>query len=266
MRRIEAKFKQLKKAKKKAFIVFMTAGDPSLALNEALIPEMEKSGVDIIELGIPFSDPVADGPVIQASSLRSLKKGTTLKKTLDLVARVRRHTQIPIVFMTYLNPIWRYGFEKFMQDAKKCGVDGLIVPELPPDEEETFAKHMNSAGLDLVYLLAPTSSEKRIRLVSQKSKGFIYYVSVAGVTGAQKSLPSTISAQVKHIKRRTKLPLCIGFGISTPEQALAMAKLGDGIIVGSAVVKTLNDHKSISAQKFCKNFIRPLAIAVAKAR
>ncbi len=266
MRRIESKFKQLKKTKKKAFIVFMTAGDPNLVMNEALIPEMEKSGVDIIELGIPFSDPVADGPVIQASSLRSLKRGTTLKKTLDLVARVRKHTQIPIVFMTYLNPIWRYGFEKFMADAKKCGVDGLIVPELPPDEEEAFAKHMHQAGLDLIYLLAPTSSDKRIRLVSQRSKGFIYYVSVAGVTGAQKSLPSTIGSQVKRVKRQTKLPICIGFGISNPEQASAMAKLGDGIIVGSAVVKALNEHKSISAQKFCDDFIRPLAEAVAKVR
>ncbi len=266
MRRIESKFKELKKTKKKAFIVFMTAGDPNLAMNEALIPEMEKSGVDIIELGIPFSDPVADGPVIQASSLRSLERGTTLKKTLDLVARVRKHSQIPIVFMTYLNPIWRYGFEKFMLDAKKCGVDGLIVPELPPDEEEAFAKHMQQAGLDLIYLLAPTSSDKRIRLVSQRSKGFIYYVSVAGVTGAQKSLPSTIGAQVKRVKRQTKLSICIGFGISNPEQASAMAKLGDGIIVGSAVVKALSEHKSTSAKKFCDDFIRPLAEAVAKVR
>ncbi len=266
MGRIESKFKQLKKSKKKAFIVFMTAGDPSLSLNEALIPEMEKAGVDLIELGIPFSDPVADGPVIQASSMRSLERGTNLKKVLDLVARVRQKTQIPIVFMTYLNPIWRYGFKKFMVDAKKCGVDGLIVPELPPDEEKEFAKQMNAGGLDLVYLLAPTSSDKRIRLISSKSKGFIYYVSVTGVTGAQTKLPGEIGAQVRRVKQKTKLPLCIGFGISNPEQASAMAKLGDGIIVGSAVVRALHENKSVSAQKFCNDFIRPIANAVAKVR
>ncbi len=244
----------------------MTAGDPSLALNEALIPEMEKVGVDLIELGIPFSDPVADGRVIQASSMRSLKRGTTLKKILALVQRVRQKTQIPIVFMTYLNPVWRYGFKKFMADAKKCGVDGLIVPELPPDEEKPFAKQMHEAGLDLVYLLAPTSSDKRIRLISAKSKGFIYYVSVTGVTGAQANLPASIGAQVKRVKQKTKLPLCIGFGISNPEQASAMAKLGDGIIVGSAVVKALHEKKHTSAQKFCKYFIQPIANAVKKVR
>jgi len=265
MGRIENKFSDLKKKKKKALILFMTAGDPSLKKNEALIYAFEKEGVDLIELGVPFSDPLADGPVIQASSQRSLKAHTHLHKILALVARVRKKSQIPILLMSYLNPVLSYGLRNFAQDAKKSGVDGLIVPDLPPEEGKDIARVMRQQGLDLTYLLAPTSTPRRKNLVAHASSGFVYYVSLTGVTGHRKSLPAGLSKSILAAKKGIRLPLCVGFGISTPKQVKALSKTADGIIIGSAVVQSLADHPDFSAARFAEKFVRPLARALGKA-
>ena len=264
MRRIEEKFAELKKKKKKALIVFMTAGDPNLKKNEELVYALEKEGVDLIELGVPFSDPLADGAVIQASSQRSLKRGTTLKKVLALVKKIRTRSQIPLVFMSYLNPIWRYGLERFAVQAKKAGLDGVVVPDLPPEEGQEISSVMKDHGLDLIYLLAPTSNAARQKKVSRASTGFVYYVSLTGVTGSKNTYPAEISKQVEAIKKVSRVPVCVGFGVSTPKDARLVAKSADGVIIGSAVVRALHDHKSVSAKKFAEKFIRPFVRALGK--
>ncbi len=264
MNRIDKKFAELKKQRKKALIIYMTAGDPGLQKNEALIHSFEKDGVDLIELGVPFSDPLADGPVIQAASQRSLKRGTNLPKILKLVQRVRKRSQIPILLMSYLNPILRHGLESFAKSARKSGLDGVIIPDLPPDEGQDVAPIMRRHNIALVYLLAPTSTEKRIWLVSNSSRGFIYYVSLTGITGARKSVPVDLGRRIKAIKKTSRLPVCVGFGVSTPEQAKKVARFSDGVIIGSAVVKSLAAHPSANAAQFSKKFIRPIAKAMGK--
>ena len=264
MNRIERRFLELRRRKKKALIVFMTAGDPSLAQNERLALAFEKEGVDLIELGVPFSDPLADGPVIQQSSQRSLRRGTTLARVLALVKKIRKKSQIPLLLMSYLNPVLKYGVGRFAREARRSGVDGLIVPDLPPEEGRELSLAMKKNGLDLVYLLAPTSGEKRKALVSRASRGFVYYVSLTGVTGLRKSLPAAAQRNIRLIKRKTKLPVCVGFGVSTPGQARTMAKVSDGVIIGSAVVRALSLHPALSAAQFSRKFIRPFAAALGK--
>lgn len=264
MSRLSIKFTELRKARRKALIVFLTAGDPSLAKNEALIPAMEKDGVDVVELGVPFSDPLADGPVIQGSSLRSLKRGTTLPKILVLVRRVRRKSRIPLVLMSYLNPIFRYGLSRFAKDAKRSGVDGVIIPDLPPEEGKEVSAALRKAGIDLIYLLAPTSGDARRRMVARASRGFVYYVSLTGVTGVRSALPPTVREGIRKAKRATKLPVCVGFGVSTPAQAKTVAREADGVIVGSAIVRALEASKGLSAAGFSRRFVRPFARALGK--
>lgn len=260
MSRIQKKFKELKKLKKKALIVYITAGDPSLAQNEALIPVFEKDGVDLIELGVPFSDPLADGPVIQEASNRSLARKTTLTKILALVRRARKKSQIPILLMSYLNPILAYGLEAFAQDARAAGVDGLIIPDLPVEEGKEVSRVMRRNGLDLVFLLAPTSTPERVRKVAGASRGFLYYVSLTGVTGVQQGKAVWNPGEALRLaKRESKLPVCVGFGISTPEQAEQAAAFSDGVIVGSAIVKALAANPRLAPQDFSKRFIRPFA-------
>jgi tryptophan synthase alpha chain len=242
MNRIEEKFRQLRKEGKKALIVYITAGDPNLSTTGKLVLALEKAGVDIIELGIPFSDPLADGPTIQAASQRALAKGVDLKKIFSLVKALRKKTQIPLVFMTYYNPVLQYGLEKFCRACKKTGVDGLIVPDLPFEEAGDLVKSARKNHLDCIFLVAPTSTGQRIRAIAQKSRGFIYYVSLTGVTGARRSLPEDITAHLRQLKRMTKKPLCVGFGISTPAQAKMIARMADGIIVGSAVIKQIEKN------------------------
>ena len=266
MNRIDRKFHELKKQKKKALIVFMTAGDPNFQKNAELIPAFEKDGVDLIELGVPFSDPLADGPVIQASSQRSLKKKTNLKKILALVKKVRKKSGIPVVLMSYLNPVMRYGYRKFASDAKKAGVDGMIFPDLPPEEGKEVASRMAEKDLCLIYLLAPTSNAERKALVARASRGFIYYVSVTGVTGMRRKLPKEVRSDLARVKRKTKTPVCVGFGISEPSQASKMAKNADGVIVGSALVDFIHRHARESAGWISKTFIRPFAAALGKYR
>ena len=242
MNRIDQIFKQLHEQKKKAFIAFITAGDPDLKTTYDLVLALEKAGADIIELGVPFSDPMADGPTIQASSMRALKKGMTLKKALDLVKRLRLKTNIPLLFMVYYNIIFHYGQERFVKDAKVCGLDGIIVPDLPPYEAKVLRDVAKKADLATVFFVAPTTSTERIKPIAQASSGFIYYISLTGVTGVRQAVPTTIVVDLKRIKKITDKPVCVGFGISTPAQVRAIKKQADGVIVGSAIVKEIQKY------------------------
>ena len=262
MNRIRKKFKFLKKQNRKALILFMTAGDPSLKKNEELIYAMERDGVDLVELGVPFSDPLADGPVIQASSQRALLRKTTLRKILALVRQTRRRSQVPILLMSYLNPLHHFGIERFAAAARKAGVDGVIIPDLPPEEGRPITSVLSRHGLDGVYLLAPTSGAKRKRLVARSSRGFIYYVSLTGVTGSRSSLDASFYRNISEVKRLTRLPVCAGFGVSTPADARKVCRAADGVIIGSAVVRALERHPRMKASEFSKRFIRPFARAV----
>jgi tryptophan synthase alpha chain len=219
------------------------AGDPDLATTRTLIVEMEKAGCDIIELGAPFSDPLADGPTIQKAAIRSLKNHTSVADVLGLVADVRKTSSIPLILMTYYNLIFKYGEERFVHDAVSAGLDGMILPDLPPEEAGTLIPLAKKEGLDSIFLLAPTSTDDRIKLVSKVSQGFIYYVSLTGVTGAKLSSQTSIKNAVQKIKTVTDKPVAVGFGISTPDQAAQVALSGaDGVIVGSALVKVIEEN------------------------
>jgi len=239
MNRILKTFTILKKKKKKALIAYITAGYPSLPATEKIVLELEKSGVHIVELGVPFSDPMADGLTIQKSSEKSLARGTTLKKILRTVLKIRQRSRIPIVLMSYLNPLYRYGLAPFVKDAVRSGVDGVIVPDLPAEEAHEFEDAVRGMDFSLIFLASPTSTSKRIRAIARHSKGFIYYVSLTGVTGARKTLPSHIARNIKKIKDITDKPVCVGFGISNEEQARRISRLADGIIVGSAIINVI---------------------------
>jgi tryptophan synthase alpha chain len=237
MSRIGAKFRQILSRQGKAFIPYIMAGAPNVARTKELVRILEECGADIIELGVPFSDPLADGPTIQKAAQRSLLEGMTLGGALELVRELRTHTQIPIVFMTYYNPIFKYGEERFAREAADAGVDGMIVPDLPPEEAGNLLSFSRKAGLDLIFLLAPTSTEERIKKVSKASGGFIYYVSITGITGAKLSMDSSIESHIARIRTETGKPVAVGFGISTPEEAAAVSRFADAVIVGSAIVK-----------------------------
>lgn len=237
--RIEKTFKELKKKGGKAFIPYIMAGDPSLDKTKETVLLLEECGADIVELGVPFSDPLADGPTIQRASERALKNGVTLRKVISHVKDIRQTTRIPIVLMTYFNPVFKYGVENFIKNAKIAGVDGVIIPDLPPDEAKDFIKLSREAALDTIFLLAPTSTEDRIKKVIKVSKGFIYYVSITGITGTTLLLDGSMEVLISKIKRYTDKPVAVGFGVSTPEEASAVARVSDGVIVGSAIVKKL---------------------------
>jgi tryptophan synthase alpha chain len=243
MNRINQKFQDLKARKRKAFIAFITAGDPDLKTTEDLVKAFEGAGVDIIELGIPFSDPLADGPTIQASFYRALKKGTTVKKILGTVKRVRQKTSMPIALMSSYNPILRFGEEKFVKVCADAGVDGLIIPDLPPEEAGNLRKLAQRYDIATIFFVAPTSTDERIKSNTKASSGFIYYVSLTGVTGTQKAVARSVVKHIEHIKRFTKKPVCAGFGISTPQQVKDIGRAADGVIVGSAIVKAIEQNK-----------------------
>ncbi len=242
MNRIDQKFIELRKRQKKAFIAFITAGDPSLEATEKLVVEMEKSGADIIELGVPFSDPMADGATIQAASFRSLQRGTTPKKILSLVRRIRRVSQVPIALMTYYNPVCFLGDTDFVHAAKAAGVDGLIIPDLPVEEAGGLRKAAQKNDLSLVFFLSSTTSNERMAGIVKAASGFIYFVAVAGVTGARIALPTDIARHVNKAREMTRVPVCVGFGISTPEQVRDVAAFSDGVIVGSAIIKEIEKN------------------------
>lgn len=248
MSRIKNTFNRLKKKNEAALIPYIMAGDPDLATTKALILEMEKAGCDIIELGAPFSDPLADGPTIQKAALRSLKHGTSIADVLGLVADVRRESKIPLILMTYYNLIFHYGEERFVSDAVAAGLDGIILPDLPPEEAGTLIPFAKKAGLDTIFLLAPTSTDERIKLVCKVSQGFVYYVSLTGVTGARTGLQQSIEGSLRRIKAMTDKPVAVGFGISSPDQAAQVSHWGaDGVIVGSALVKAIEEQSGSAA-------------------
>ena len=228
-------------AKGKAFIPFITCGDPSLEITEQLVYAMEEAGADLIELGIPFSDPTAEGPVIQEANVRALSGGVTTDKVFDMVAKIRQKTAIPMVFMTYANVVFSYGTEHFIKKAAEVGMDGLILPDVPFEEKEEFDTVCKQYGLDLISLIAPTSHE-RITQIAKEANGFVYCVSSLGVTGTRTQITTDIGGMVKLVKAQKDMPCAVGFGISTPEQAKRMAALSDGAIVGSAIVRLVETY------------------------
>jgi tryptophan synthase alpha chain len=243
MSRIKNTFNRLKKKNETALIPYLMAGDPDIETTKRLVLEMEQAGGDIIEIGAPFSDPLADGPTIQKAAIRSLRNRTTLSDVLDLVAAIRQTSTIPLIVMTYYNLIFHYGEERFVTDAAAAGLDGIILPDLPPEEAGTLIPFAKKAGLDTVFLLAPTSTEERIKLVCKATQGFVYYISVTGVTGARVGIQNSVEKSLKHIKTATDKPVAVGFGISTPDQAAQIAHWGaDGVIVGSALVKVIEEN------------------------
>lgn len=236
--RIASAFARLKEQGHVAFMPFFTVGDPDLAATEALVKEAAARGADLVELGVPFSDPIADGPTIQASYDRALRKGFKVAQVFELAKKLRAGgVKIPLLCMVSESLVYKRGLDEFLKDAKEAGYDGLIVPDLPAGYEGDAAARAAAAGLDLVFLCAPTTTPERRALIAERSSGFVYYVSVAGITGARDTLPEDMAQNVKDLKARTRTPVCVGFGISRPEQAAAVAKIADGAIVGSALVK-----------------------------
>jgi tryptophan synthase alpha chain len=266
MNRIEERFARLKREGRKAFVVYIGAGDPNLDATHQLALAFDQSGVDVLELGVPFSDPLADGLVNQLAAQRGLASGTTPPKLLATVAAIRRQSQLPIVLYIYFNLIHRVGLERFITDAAKAGVDGLLVLDLPPEESDNYEALMRGAGLSQIYLVAPTTPEDRMELIVKRGAGFIYYVSRIGVTGMQTNVASDLAEQIAKLRAHTSLPIAVGFGISNPEQAKLVARAADGAVVGSAVVNQIAQHgKSPELVAKVSAFVKSLADAVKNA-
>ncbi|MCZ6677647.1 MAG: tryptophan synthase subunit alpha [Candidatus Poribacteria bacterium] len=242
MNRIEAKFKELGARGESAFMPYICAGDPTPEISRKLVLTLEAAGADLIELGVPFSDPIADGPTVQKASERALANQISLQQIIDLVRGLRAETQLPIALMTYYNPIFRMGESKFCKTASEAGVDGVIIPDLPPEEADTLLQIATAHNLATIFLVAPTSPPERLRRIASVSTGFIYCVSVTGVTGARTSLSAEIQPMVTELRKYTEKPLCVGFGVSTRAQADTVAQLADGVIVGSAIVNVIEAH------------------------
>jgi tryptophan synthase alpha chain len=264
--RIDARFAQLKKESRSAFVAFLMAGDPDPNTSLAIIKALPKAGADIIEIGMPFSDPMADGPSIQAAGLRALKAGMTLKKTIELVRAFRTEDRTtPLVLMGYYNPIYIYGVESFLTDAKSAGVDGLIIVDLPPEEDTELCVPALKAGLNFIRLATPTTDDKRLPAVLANTSGFVYYVSITGITGAAAANAKAVADAVARIKRHTRLPVCVGFGIKTPDAARAIAERADGAVVGTALVDALRGTLDVQgrASATTVNAVADLAASLA---
>jgi len=266
--RISKTFGKLAEKGEKALVTFITAGDPDMETTADMILELEKAGSDIIELGMPFSDPMADGPTIQLSSERALAAGATLPRILDMVKSVRQRSDIPIILMGYYNPIFLYGTERFAEDAVAAGVDGVLMVDLPPEEceAEGLMKAAGTSGLDVIFLLAPTSGDGRIEKVLKLGHGFLYYVSVTGVTGARKDVSASLSEEVRKIRDRSTIPVVVGFGISDPSQAAKVAAFADGVVVGSALVKHFEQYRGSELKKKVGEFVSSLKAGMLSAR
>ena len=263
MNRIVERFARLKQEAKKGFVVYIGAGDPNLKATRQLVLAFDRAGVDVLELGVPFSDPLADGLVNQLSAQRGLESGTTPAKVLETVKSIRKESQVPLVFYIYFNLLHRYGFKKFINDAALAGVDGLLVLDLPPEESENYEAMMRDAGLCVIYLVAPTTPEDRIELIVKRATGFVYYVSREGVTGMQAKVSDTIAQMTAKIRAHTQLPIAVGFGISNPEQARAVAANAEAIVVGSAIVNQIAEHgKSPELVSRVTGFVKSLADAI----
>jgi len=237
MSRLDETFARLRARGERALMPYFTAGDPSLADTRRLVVEAARRGADVIELGVPFSDPLADGPVVQRAGTRALAAGATVPRVLETVAALRAETDVPLVLMTYYNPVLAFGLKAFVRTAVDAGADGAIVVDMPPEESEPLASEAVAAGLDLVYMAAPTSTLQRVRLIAKTSRGFIYVVSLTGVTGERQELPAELASQIDVLRGVTDKPLCVGFGISTPAHAAAVGRIADGAVVGSAIVR-----------------------------
>ena len=258
MTRIDRVFKRLKARGEGALIPFITAGDPDLATTRALALEMAARGADLLELGIPFSDPLADGPIIQAASNRALRMGVHLKEVLQVAGALRRETEIPLILMGYYNPILQYGLERTVQEAAALGVDGFIIPDLPPEEAGPWRLAAAKAGVAAIFLAAPTSGDERIHRIGRLTRGFLYYVSVTGITGARRELPPELIAALREVRSLVKCPLAVGFGISSPEQVARLATYVDGVVVGSAIVQRVARLKGQKLIKEVGEFIAAL--------
>lgn len=271
--RIAARFAALKRANRAGLVAFITAGDPDLDTSLAILNGLPEAGADVIELGMPFSDPMADGPAIQASTLRALHAGTTLRKTLALVRAFREtNAETPLVLMGYFNPIYRYGVEKFCTDARTAGADGLIIVDLPPEEDEELYAPARAAGLHFIRLATPTTDDKRLPAVLARTGGFLYYVSIAGITGTKSADAVDVAAAVDRLRRHTSLPLAVGFGIKTPQAAATIARAADAAVVGSAIVETVKasldatGHATERTVSSVLSFVKSLSDAVRAAR
>ena len=242
MGRIAARLAQCKAERRPAFVAFLTAGDPSLDRTVSAALELEAAGVDVLELGVPFSDPLADGPVIQRSSERALSRGVTLARVLDVVREIRRKSQLPLVLFSYLNPLLQRGLERVAVEAAKAGVDGVLVTDLPPEEGEAWIAAARAAELDTIFLASPTSPDERLRRVAEASRGFVYAISRTGVTGERQALSDDARPLVARLRALTGVPVALGFGISTPEQVKEAAAAADAVVVGSALVRFLEEH------------------------
>jgi tryptophan synthase alpha chain len=237
--RIDQRFQDLKAAGKTAFIPYITAGDPTLAQTEEIVYALEAAGADIIEFGVPFSDPIGDGPVNQEAALRALKNHVTLRDVLGLIKKIREKSQVAILIFTYYNPVLAFGLKAFAQAAEDAGADGVLCVDLPPEEADEYKMALDAHGLRTVFLMSPTSTDERIKLIAKQSTGFIYYVSRLGVTGEQSALATDLDQAVANIQKHTDTPVAVGFGISTPEQARAVATMAQGVVVGSAIVRMI---------------------------
>jgi tryptophan synthase alpha chain len=262
--RIQLLFEKLKREGRAALVAYLTAGDPSPERTPALVAALERGGADLIELGVPFSDPIADGPVIQRAADRALKAGTTLKKVLDIGRTIRETSQVPLLLFTYLNPAFQYGFETLARDAKEAGFDGCLLTDVSVEEAEQYVRVMRAAGLDTVFLAAPTSTEARLQLIAKYSSGFIYLVSRTGVTGERATLSESIEPLVRRMRAITSAPLAVGFGVSSPEQAGAVAQMADGVVVGSAIVRLIERQVSEEQlEAFARSLREGMALAAA---
>jgi len=262
MNRIERTFRDARQSGRKILIPFITAGDPDLQTTERLIPLIARAGGDIIELGIPFSDPMADGPTIQRASERALASGTTVESILLMVKRIRALTDVAIVLMGYYNPFLIYGLERFAADARSAGVDGVLVVDLPPEESRELSRHCRRNRISLIRLVTPTTGEERIRHIATDAGGYLYYVSVTGVTGARSSLPADLDERLALIRRETTLPLVVGFGIGTPELAREASRSADGVVVGSALVRLFEEHAGSDLETAVIQFVTSIRDAL----
>jgi tryptophan synthase alpha chain len=263
--RIDAKFQQLRAEGRAGFIAYICGGDPSLDATRDLVCSFDKAGVDLVEIGIPFSDPLADGVVNQMASTRALAAGATVRGVFQCVREIRKISQIPIVFYTYMNPVYLYGFDRFLADAHAAGADGILFLDLPPDEDAASPELQMHGPLKRIRLIAPTTPDSRIALLTKDASGFIYYVSRTGVTGERSEIATDLAQQVAGIKKHTSLPVAVGFGISSPDHVRTVAQSGDAVVVGSAIVKRIAEHgKDPQLVEKVTAFVAPLAQAVRK--
>jgi len=259
MSRMETTFARLRERGERALMPYFSAGDPSLAETRRLVAAAERAGADVVELGVPFSDPIADGPVIQRAGYRALQAGTTVRKVLEIAAQIRTRSQIPLLLFTYLNPVMRYGIEKLAADAKAAGIDGCLLTDASVEEAGAYVDVMRGAGLDTVFLAAPTSTPRRLRLVAEYSTGFVYLVSRTGVTGERNSISGAVAPLIRSMREVTRLPLAVGFGVSTPEHVAEIGSQAEAVVVGSAIMRVIEqnkDNESLEIQ--LESFVREL--------